>query len=90
MTVDGAAVSVNGGSYATVVSGNPSGALLLNPGSNSVNVRVTSPDLNGDGARTLLDLLQWSIDVTTGNLEGDLNSDGLVNDADLTILLGAL
>ena len=56
----------------------------------SVNVRVTSPDINGDGARTLLDLLQWSIDVTTGNLNGDLNSDGLVNDADLTILLGAL
>jgi len=54
------------------------------------NVRVASLDLNVDGGPTLLDLLRLSADMSTGDLTGDLNSDGLVNDLDLAILLGAL
>jgi len=52
-------------------------------------VRVSSPNLTHSGAPTLLDLLQWSIDFTTQAAQGDLDGDGLVDDADLLILLGA-
>jgi hypothetical protein len=38
------AVRVNGGSYASVTSGSPSGLLLLNVGSNTVDVQVTAQD----------------------------------------------
>jgi hypothetical protein len=38
------AVRVNGGSYSSVNSGNPSGSLALNVGSNTVDVRVTAQD----------------------------------------------
>ncbi len=37
-------VRVNGGSYATVTSGNPSASLSLNTGSNTVDVKVTAED----------------------------------------------
>jgi subtilase family serine protease len=53
-------------------------------------VRVTSPNLTHTDTPTLLDALQWSIDFTTQNPQGDLNSDGVVNDLDLQILLGVL
>jgi hypothetical protein len=39
-------VQVNGGSYATVVSGTASSALALNEGSNTINIKVTAE--NGD------------------------------------------
>jgi spore germination protein GerM len=38
------AVRINGGSYASVTSGSPSGALALNVGGNAVDVRVTAQD----------------------------------------------
>lgn len=37
-------VQVNGGGYAPVASGNPSGSLALNVGNNSIDVRVTAQD----------------------------------------------
>ena len=40
------AVRVNGGAYVNVASGSPSGALSLNVGVNTVNVRVTGQNAN--------------------------------------------
>ena len=37
-------VRVNGGAYSPVASGTPSGALVLNVGANTIDVRVTAPD----------------------------------------------
>ena len=37
-------VRVNGGAYASVISGSPSGLLPLNVGDNTVNVRVVAED----------------------------------------------
>jgi len=39
-------VRVNGGSYNSVTSGNPSGSLSLNSGSNTIDIRVTAQDLS--------------------------------------------
>ncbi len=49
-----------------------------------------SLDLNADGATDLRDLLFFAKNYGTATLSCDLNSDGTVNDADLTILLAGL
>ncbi len=49
-----------------------------------------SLDLNGDGTTDLRDLLYFSKFYGTTTATCDLNSDGSVNDADLTILLAGL
>ncbi len=49
-----------------------------------------SLDLNADGATDLRDLLFFAKNYGTATISCDLNSDGTVNDADLTILLAGL
>lgn len=53
---------------------------------------LTGPslDLNGDGTTDLRDLLYFSKFYGTTTATCDLNSDGTVNDADLTLLLAGL
>lgn len=49
-----------------------------------------SLDLNADGATDLRDLLFFAKNYGTATVSCDLNSDGTVNDSDLTILLAGL
>ncbi len=49
-----------------------------------------SPDVNGDGALDLRDLLAFALRYGSAGPAGDLNGDGRVDDVDLALLLPAL
>lgn len=55
--------------------------------SKAVTVHVKSMDINTDGAMDVRDLLALMAAYTTYNAAADLNGDGVVNDADLSIFL---
>ena len=56
----------------------------------TATVTVKSRDLNGYGATDLRNLLFFAKYYGTSNTACDLNGDGIVNDADLTLLLNGL
>lgn len=82
------AVRVNGGGYASVVSGSASGALALNVGSNTVDVRVTAQAGNTRtytvtvtraaalAAPTVTSSTATSVSATGATLGGNVTSDG--------------
>jgi hypothetical protein len=80
---------VNTGTYAAVTSGSPSGALALNIGSNSVDVRVTAQDGVTQNTYTITVMrlaapalsspTATSITASGATLSGNLTSDGGAN-----------
>jgi spore germination protein GerM len=79
-------VRVNGGSYTSVTSGSPSGLLVLNVGSNTVDVQVTAQDgltqkiytvtVLRMAAPTVTSPTATSITALGATLGGNLTSDG--------------
>jgi hypothetical protein len=76
---------VNGGAYASVTSGSPSGALALNLGENTINVRVTAQAGNTKtytvivtrrAAPSITSPTSTSITATTATLGGNVTADG--------------
>ena len=71
-------VRVNGGSYATVVSGATSSALSLNEGSNTIDVKVTAQDGITIKTYTITVTRAATLPVTLINYTAKLNTDGTV------------
>jgi len=77
---------INGGDYASVTSGSPSGALALNLGANTIDVRVTAQDTTTQNTYTIIvtrravpsitSPTSTAITATTATLGGNVTADG--------------